>query len=153
LFSRKAAFALTRRQATWLRWVLLCTLFSALHGLLGAWVLPAVASSPVTEICTPTGMQWVEVASAPGGDGPIDWPQGLAKPCAWASANVAVPPAMPGADRPDGSAWALAAVPLRAVQTGETMPSRAERVLLMAPMRAPPLEPRLLHRLHTFLFF
>lgn len=43
----------------WLRWVLLCTVFSALQGLLGAWVVPAMASEPLVEICTPSGMQWV----------------------------------------------------------------------------------------------
>lgn len=120
--------------------MLACTLFSALHGLLGAWVVPAVAPGPVTEICTPSGMQWVAVdadaSSYPGGSLP-DGPQGLAKPCVWAMAHVAVPPGLGGEGGGD--------TPLRPVSLGPLpglgvhhLPGNAARVLLMAPMRAPP---------------
>lgn len=127
-------------QTLWLRWVLLCMAFSALHGVLGAWVVPAVASGPVVEICTPSGMQWVAVDGAPTDPSPVDpdWPQGLAKPCVWAMAHVATLPTpcagqrllvwdqAPMARLPHGS------------QRASHLPATAEWVLLMAPMRAPP---------------
>ena len=121
----------------WLHLLWLCTVFSALHGLLGAWVVPAVASGPVAEICTPTGMQWVALDDAPAPD--KSWPQGLAQPCVWAMAHVATPPTpYPGQRAPvwnhepelrlsHGNQWAA------------RLPATAERVLLMAPMRAPPV--------------
>lgn len=126
-----------QRHPGWLRWLLLCTLFSALHGVLGAWVVPAVASGPVTEICTPTGMQWVAVASAPDSAPPTETPQGLAQPCVWAMAHVAVPPAAAGAGTGWLPAWGLPG-PLPGPTPEPRTPGLAERVLLMAPMRAPP---------------
>ncbi len=116
---------------------LVAVLFSAMHALLGAWVVPAVASGPVAEICTPTGMQWVVLDDAPAPD--KSWPKGLAQPCVWAMAHVATPPApYPGQRAPvwnhepelrlsHGNQWAA------------RLPATAERVLLMAPMRAPPV--------------
>ena len=134
----------------WLRWLLACLVFSALHGLLGAWVVPAVASGPVTEICTPTGMQWVAQDDAPTAASTLadpaqpanpagkGWPQGLAQPCVWAMAHVAtlqqpvsVQPT-PGCLPPPPIPWACAS------QRAARLPATAERVLLMAPMRAPP---------------
>lgn len=127
------------RHALWLRWVLLCTVFSALHGVLGAWVVPVVASEPLVEICTPSGMQWVALETSSGGNSPNDWPQGLAKPCVWASANTPAPPVLGDALlagmllRTQGTD----PIPIAAMSAG--LPSNAERVLLMAPMRAPPV--------------
>jgi hypothetical protein len=126
----------------WLRCLLACVAFSALHGLLGAWVVPAVADGPVVEICTPNGMQWVALDGAPSGTtGPADpdWPQGLSQPCAWAMAHVATPPTPlsgqralvgdhePMVRRADDKQWAA------------RLPATADRVLMMAPMRAPPV--------------
>lgn len=127
----------TRYRGLWLRWVLLCTLFSALHGLLGAWVVPAVASGPVAEICTPNGLQWVALDGAPAEEHPTDWPQGLAQPCAWASAHVAMAAAV-GSD--NGAPHSPPATNLRlaGVAPDTRASGNADRVLLMAPMRAPP---------------
>lgn len=122
----------------WLRVLLACALFSALQAVLGAWVVSAVAGAEVTEICTPTGMQWVPVADAQaavGRDPQDPWPQGLAKPCVWAAAFAAAPPPPPSMG---GVAWVPGAgvqpVPAPSVITPDTV----ARVLLMAPMRAPP---------------
>lgn len=119
----------------WLHLLWLCALFSALHGTLGAWVVTAWSGQTAVEICTPQGMQWVALDEhAPGA--PADSAaQGLAQPCVWASAHLALlaqPPALhPGAPQP--------AERLRMDRQAFDPPSdRAERVLLMAPMRAPP---------------
>lgn len=127
----------TRQRGPWLRWVLLCTLFSALHGPLGAWVVSAVASGPVAEICTPNGLQWVALEGAPAEEHPTDWPQGLAQPCAWAGAHVAMAAAaaidMGVPHPPPATTLRLASL------AGDTRaPGNADRVLLMSPMRAPP---------------
>ena len=121
-----------------LRWLLVCVAFSALHGTLGAWVVPAWSGQTAVEICTPQGMQWVALDEhAP--DDPADpadpAAQGLAQPCVWASAHLtllAQPPALHhGAPLP--------AERLRMGRQPLDPPSdHAERVLLMAPMRAPP---------------
>ncbi|MBA4256241.1 MAG: hypothetical protein C0445_10240 [Polaromonas sp.] len=122
----------------WLRWVLLCTVFSALQGLLGAWVVPAMASEPLVEICTPSGMQWVILDSLPDSDGPANWPQGLAKPCVWAMAHMAMP-SVPCSDDKTGSPPLTDGLPAAVAGLGAiSMAGGAARVLLMAPMRAPP---------------
>lgn len=134
----------------WLHLLWLCTVFSALHGLLGAWVVPAVASGPVAEICTPTGMQWVVLDGAPTATSTLadpaqpanpagkGWPQGLAQPCVWAMAHVATPPSPLHSQLPPG--WITQPATLLAYpsQRAARLPATAERVLLMAPMRAPP---------------
>jgi hypothetical protein len=115
-------------------------LFSALHGLLGALVVPAVAGGPVAEICTPNGLQWVALDESPGSSPAspdTDWPQGLAKPCAWAMAQVAVPPEPP-ASEPLQGVFTSPLMPCCHRQQSSRLPAAAERVLLMAPMRAPP---------------
>ncbi len=125
-------------RAGWLRILLACMLFSALHGVLGAWVVPAVASEPLVEICTPSGMQWVALDSVPGSEGPADWPQGLAKPCMWAMAHMAMPLA-PCADGKASFPPPMDGLPMAVAGTGViSMAGSAARVLLMAPMRAPP---------------
>lgn len=126
----------------WLRCVLVAVAFSALHGLLGAWVVPAVASGPVAQVCTPAGVQWVALDgtdAVPGNrQGPgAPMPQGWLHPCAWAMAHVAVPPAWavtPGNLTPDSRL----AGPGLASRRLQSWPGNIERVLLMAPMRAPP---------------
>lgn len=120
----------------WLHLLWLCTVFSALYGLLGAWVVPAVASGPVAEICTPTGMQWVLLDDAPAPE--KSWPKGLAQPCVWAMAHVATPPSPLHSQLPPG--WITRpGVPFdRSGQRAARLPATADRVLLMAPMRAPP---------------
>ena len=124
--------------AWWLRWVLLCTAFSALHGLLGAWVVPAVVPGTVTEICTPHGLQWVAVDSAPSDDHPAPWPKGLAQPCVWASAHVSVPLGLGGEGGVGATVWPPLPGPLPRWAAQSPVPDNAWRVLLMSPMRAPP---------------
>ena len=123
-------------RSRWLHLLWVCTVFSALHGLLGAWVVPAIASGPVAEICTPTGMQWVVLDDAPAPD--KSWPKGLAQPCVWAMAHVATPPSPLHSQLPPG--WITRpGVPFdRSGQRAARLPATADRVLLMAPMRAPP---------------
>ena len=129
--------AFNPRQILWARVVLLCTLFSALHGLLGAWVVPAVANGPVAEICTPNGLQWVALDGAPAEEHPADWPQGMAQPCAWASAHAAMTPGWEGGDV-SVCIPPVTPLPVATGGDGAHLRGNAERVLLMAPMRAPP---------------
>lgn len=132
----------SRMRTPWLRWVLLCMAFSALHGLLGAWVVSAIAGGQVVEICTPNGMQWVAVDAAPTdlGSNPVvpDRPQGLSQPCVWAMAHVATPP-LPCAGQcvPEWDQAPMARLP-HPGKGAAHLPTTVERVLLMAPMRAPP---------------
>lgn len=134
----------------WLHLLWLSTVFSALHGLLGAWVVPAVASGPVAEICTPIGMQWVVLDGAPTAISTLadpaqpanpagkGWPQGLAQPCVWAMAHVATL-YQPVSAQPAPGWITRPGAPLdRSGQRAARLPATAERVLLMAPMRAPP---------------
>ncbi len=121
----------------WLRMLLVCMLFSALHGVLGAWVVPAVADGDVAEICTPTGMQWVRVAdgqAAPDGNSSQPWPEGLAKPCVWAAALASVPPPLHLAVFMRLPIAAPAGPAPQAIWS-----DTVARVLLMSAMRAPPL--------------
>lgn len=118
-----------------LLWMLL---LSTLQGLLGALLVPVLASGPVTEICTPQGMQWVSVDRVPEGeDTPIAL-QGLASPCAWCMAHIPVP-VSPGGSQLTQTAAAPQAL-LGRLGLGATHASdRMDRVLLNAPMRAPPV--------------
>lgn len=118
-------------------------LFSALQGLLGAWVVSALAkpSQRVVEACTPQGMQWrvLEATEAGPPQAPSpEWPQGLAKPCAWSAAHSTLGTLWVwerggwcGADHP-------VPCPLGPVR-GQHLPDTAQRVLLMSAMRAPPV--------------
>lgn len=118
-------------------------LFSALQGLLGAWVVSALAAPTqrVVEVCTPQGLQWrvqeVVQAGQPQAPSP-DWPQGLVKPCAWSAAHSVLGTlgvwecgGWCGADHP-------APCPLR-LERVLHLPDTAQRVLLMSAMRAPPV--------------
>ena len=133
---------LAQRQR-WLRCLLICVAFSALHGLLGAWVVPAVASGPVFEVCTPQGVQWVLMddtdSSRLGGQAPEKpLPQGLAQPCVWAMAHVAAPP-VPLAPAALVANVHSAVRPMSPDRWEVAGPGNAVRVLLMSPMRAPPV--------------
>ncbi len=127
----------------WLFTLLVCLAFSAMHGLLGAWVVPAVASGPVFEVCTPQGVQWVLMddteSSRLGGQTPAKpVPQGLAQPCVWAMAHVAVPP-VPLAPILVAAEIRFIAPPRTSNRWTLAGPGNAVRVLLMSPMRAPPV--------------
>ncbi|MBL8372641.1 MAG: hypothetical protein JNK28_14725 [Burkholderiaceae bacterium] len=128
-----------------IRWLVLSMLFSALQGVLGAWVVSWIAGgAPVAEICTPQGLQWVRldaVVQTPDtttGTGTDDnRAPGAEMTCVWALAHVSLPP-IPrlglvrtplAADRSAMPGLALAR------PHGQDGPAR---VLLMAPMRAPP---------------
>ena len=118
----------------WLHLLWLCTLFSALHGTLGAWVVPAWSGQTAVEICTPQGMQWVALDdSAPGESDPAQ--PGLAQPCVWSAAHVA----MVGAPPPLRACAPQHTRPLAPANHRPSPPDDStERVLLMSAMRAPP---------------
>ncbi len=121
----------------WLRLLLLCSLFSALHAPIGAWVVSSISQQAVVQICTPQGLQWVGLDPA-AADPAQPEPSGQAKPlqpCVWAAAQLAIAPPcspdgrFPGAAAGDTPAWVMSLAP----------PSdHAQRVLLMSAMRAPP---------------
>ena len=130
-----SAPALNASARRWLRGVLLCTLFAALHGTLGAWVVPLIAGEPTVQICTPQGMQWVALDEGAGAA--EDHPDGALTPvCAWAGAYVAVAPGL-DAGYPPTSVPVLLAPGLLQV-CGMHLPDNILRVLLMSAMRAPP---------------
>lgn len=122
----------------WLRALLLCALFSALHGTVGAWVVPSVSNGSAVQICTPQGMQWVGLGELAGeGDGgePMGAAASALQPCVWAAAHVAIGSAAPP------SAWVpepCPAVTPAQVQPHPPQSDHARRVLLMSAMRAPP---------------
>lgn len=135
--ARPARFS-PRHTRHWLRVLLLSTVFAALQGTLGGWVVPAVAGAPAVLICTAQGPVWVALGAdsadgAYGTDQDADQARGM--PCAWASAHLALPP------------FARATGPYKALSGRDSpeMPAdwppptdRARRVLLMSAMRAPP---------------
>ncbi len=117
-----------------LLWILL---FSALQGLLGALVVPALASGPVTEVCTPMGMQWVSIDTASDTeDAPVPL-QALASTCAWCTAHMAVPVSPAGRLPPHTLATPQMLPGYQGLASTHSS-DRMDRVLLMAPMRAPP---------------
>lgn len=130
------SFEVRRRGARlWLRMLLLCMLFSAVHVTLGAWVVKSVADGqPVVQLCTSQGVQWV-VQEAGDSEEEHESAGQLMAPCAWANAHVAM-----GA--PPGAVLKLAAQDRQVVdlpQMEEGQPSgRVQRVLLMSAMRGPP---------------
>lgn len=135
--ARTARFTL-RHTRHWLRVLLLSTLFAALQGTLGGWVVPAVAGAPAVLICTAQGPVWVALGADPadrayGAGQDADQARGM--PCAWASAHLALAPAtaMPG---PQRNLFRNLVVP--APWTTPPPTDHARRVLLMSAMRAPP---------------
>lgn len=114
--------------------------FSSIQGLVGLGVVRALADRPLVEICTPAGLQWVvDEGVTSGGGGPFS-PQSLAwaKHCVWAPAQAAVAPD-PLCDTTAwvGTVWSKTP-PSPMASPPPLTPGTAERVLLMAPMRAPP---------------
>lgn len=112
------------------RGVLLALVFAALHsGLLAAWTVWQGHPTWV-QVCTAEGMRWVH-----GDNKDQDTPVVLKKGCVWSSATWAILTPPPAATvRPlrvafRASTWAVHRAPA---------PDTAQRVLLMAPMRAPP---------------
>lgn len=121
----------------WLHMLLLCSLFAALHGTLGAWVVPALNPAGAVQICTPQGLQWVALEQDATAGGQEDTlPAGGSQACVWTAAQLAMapglnsaslpvpPPVFRGSERPQSSRLHLA--------------EHAQRVLLMSAMRAPP---------------
>lgn len=137
-----AAWAYPARvnRRAWLRLLLVAMWFSALHGVLGAWVVSAMApqGQAVVEVCTPTGLQWVSLEATPAHHTPTEGPPGLAQACVWAAAwALQLPLELASA----AVAWATAEVHLGPWPGGHDapeLPSAAAAVLLMSPMRAPP---------------
>ena len=110
--------------------VLLALVFASLHtGLLSAWTAWK-GQAPWVQICTTEGMRWVT-----GEDPGQETPSTLNASCVWAQAHLALPtPPAPLAARPKGhtkgaTTWVAHSGPV---------PDTPSRVLLMAPMRAPP---------------
>lgn len=117
-----------------LLWILL---FSTLHGFLGALLVPTLASGPVTEVCTPQGMQWVSADRAlDSEDAPVPL-QGLASPCVWCMAHVPVPVSPAGRQLRHTVAAPQVLVGRLGLDATHSS-DRTDRVLLNAPMRAPP---------------
>lgn len=132
--------ALAHRRA-WLRLLLLAMLWSSVQGLLGWWVVQGTAQpgQAVVEVCTPNGMQWVALDGAVGETPatPVDGPATLGQPCVWAAAALS----LPAAPLPQGlvAVWAPARLHRVGRCRAPTPQDTVARVLLMAPMRAPPL--------------
>ena len=119
----------------WLRMLLLCMLFSAVHVTLGAWVVKSVADGqPVVQLCTAQGVRWV-VLETGDSDEERESAGQLMAPCAWANAHVAM-------GVPPGAVLKLAAQSTRVadlppMEEGQRS-GRVQRVLLMSAMRGPP---------------
>ncbi len=130
-------------QHLWLQvmgWVML---FTALQGGLGALVVPLVSGGPATEICTSMGMQWVAQdaltpwAAVDGRADGTDQQPAFGKTCAWAMAHVftSAPWGVLPQVRPHP--W-TEDVRVRWVASTPSVRTDVDRVLLNAPMRAPP---------------
>jgi hypothetical protein len=124
----------TARVRHWLRLLLLCSVFSAVHMPLGAWVVSSISAEPVVQICTPQGLQWVGVTPGDEEDGTGLHAAAL-QPCVWSAAHVAIsPPPWFGSDV---ASPGCAAAPCHGL--GVSAPDDLIwRVLLMSAMRAPP---------------
>lgn len=127
----------TRRPAAkrWLRFLVVCLFFSAIHVALGAWVVAAMAGNRMAvQVCTPLGVQWVlEKAGDSGGEKGGD--AALVKPCVWAGAHAALASAPSFGFKLAERERRLSGPP----QMEEGQPSgRVQRVLLMSSMRGPP---------------
>lgn len=131
--------ALAHRRA-WVRLLVTCMLLPALQGMLGVWLVSTLAQpgQAVVEVCTANGMQWMAMEGAPHSTPgqPPESSGGLAQPCVWAAAGLSLPPSppMPVQAPPAAPARWLGAAP----EGVRVTPDTVARVLLMAPMRAPP---------------
>lgn len=124
----------TARARHWLRLLLLCSVFSAVHVPLGAWVVSSVSDGPAVQICTSQGTQWIGLSAGEAEEGAGDHAAAL-QSCVWAAAHVAISP----------PAWRGVTAAVRGVTTvpcldrGVSAPDHLIwRVLLMSAMRAPP---------------
>lgn len=120
----------------WLRLLLLCSLFSALHAPLGGWVLATFSQQVVVQVCTPQGMQWVALDDVDAGrpEGEHSEPTVTLQPCAWAASQSA----LPGPALTDGVLAGIFGGPVGCVLPDPPPSDHVSRVLLMSPMRAPP---------------
>lgn len=126
-----------RARALMCRGLLWILLFSAFQGLLGALLVSTLALGPVTEVCTPQGMQWVSMEGATESkDAPAPVP-GMASTCVWCMAHVAVFVDSFGS-LPSHMVAATQVLPVHHGVDTTHSSDRRDRVLLMAPMRAPP---------------
>ena len=125
----------TARVRHWLRLLLLCSVFSAVHMPLGAWVVSTLSAEPVVQICTPQGPQWVSLsAEGEGEEGSAEQAAAL-QPCVWAAAHVAIsPPAWRGVIAAVSGCSAVPCCRRWAAAPDDLI----WRVLLMSAMRAPP---------------
>lgn len=134
-------FADPRRPAVqrWARLLMLCLTFTALHGVLGAWVVSALAGErPVVQLCTAQGVQWVVLAVEDPGSEHQPSADGSIKPCVGAGALVAL--ASPPPVGPLHAVPEFQALDAPRIEEGAP-PGRVQRVLLMSSMRGPPAPP------------
>lgn len=122
----------------WLRLLLVVMLLSGLQGLLGRWVAQASASpgQVLVEVCTVAGMQWVAVDDTTGPADPLNAAESL-QPCVWVAAGVSLP--APPSTAWGTLTWTPTTEPWARLCQSAITPDTIARVLLMAPMRAPPL--------------
>lgn len=117
-------------RARWWQVVLLALVFASLHsGLTAAWAAWQGQTLWV-QVCTAEGMRWVA-----GDDSQQETPAVLKQGCVWMSAALAIP-----SPPPVQMHWALRVAhpaPIAAVHREPPLDT-PRRVLLMAPMRAPP---------------
>lgn len=125
----------TARARHWLRLLLLCSVFSAVHMPLGAWVVSSIGAEPAVQICTLQGPQWVCLTAEGEGEEGSAEHAAAPQPCVWAAAHVAIsPPVWRGLI---AAVRGVATVPCR--DRGVSAPDDLIwRVLLMSAMRAPP---------------
>lgn len=121
------------RVRNWLRLLLLCSAFSAVHGPLGAWVVSSVSDGPAVQICTPQGLQWVSTSLD---DSEEEHQASALQHCVWAAAHVAITPPVTSALTAAPPGCPPVAGPDRGMDAPNDL---ATRVLLMSAMRAPPL--------------
>lgn len=130
-------YAEVRRPAVqlWLRILVLCTLFAATQGVLGAWVVKRLAGDhPVVQVCTSQGVRWV-VLDAQAPDGKSEGASVSSGPCVWAGAHVAMASALGvGFKHALPQRWVVGSPQ---IEEGRAS-GRVQRVLLMSSMRGPP---------------
>lgn len=133
-------YAEVRRPAVqlWLRTLVLCTLFAATHGVLGAWVVKRLAGDhPVVQVCTSQGVRWVAL-DADASDGKGKGSGVSSGPCVWAGAHVAIASALgAGFKHTSPQRWVVGSPQVEE----ERASGRVQRVLLMSSMRGPPAPP------------
>lgn len=112
------------------QWVVLTLVFASLHtGLTAAWAAWQ-GQTPWVQVCTAEGMRWVA-----GDNSQQETPAVLKQGCVWMSTALAIPSPPPTQLR-----LALRVAHPAPIKTAHREPTldTPRRVLLMAPMRAPP---------------